>query len=339
MKTTHVLGILAFAAVATRLTLDRKRAYSYANKLVVISGGSRGLGLILARQLIRRGARVAICARDETELARAVEHLALLAERLGRGDVLGERCDIKAPAQIASFLESVRAWGGPIDVLINNAGVMTVGPVETMLSSDYDEAFDIHVRGPLALINSVLPDMRARGEGRIINIGSVGGLVALPHMAPYCASKHALVGLSNALRIELVRDNIFVTTVNPGLMRTGSHVNARFKGHHEFEQTVFSLANANPLLSVNAERAAHKILNGASKGHAQVRIGWLPFVLGLLDHLTPETTQEVMALAERLAPHPRPLISVARSGRKSASTLSPSILTSLADSQVAINNE
>jgi NAD(P)-dependent dehydrogenase (short-subunit alcohol dehydrogenase family) len=339
MKTTRALGILALAAVATRITLDRKRAYNYANRLVVISGGARGLGLILARQLIRRGARVAICARDESELSRAVEHLALLVEREGRGDVFGERCDIKIPGQVTSFIESVRAWGGPIDVLINNAGVMTVGPAETMLGSDYEEAFDVHLRGPLALIEAVLPDMRAHGEGRIVNIGSVGGLVAFPHMAPYCASKHALVGLSNALRIELVRENIFVTTVNPGLMRTGSHVNARFKGAHQFEQTVFSLANANPLFSVNAERAAHRILEGARKGRARVRIGWLPFVLGVLDHLAPETVQETLALAESFAPHPRPVVSVARSGRKSASPLSPSIFTSLSDSQVATNNE
>jgi short-subunit dehydrogenase len=224
-------------------------------------------------------------------------------------------------------------------VLINNAGVMTVGPAETMLASDYQEAFDVHLKGPLTFIEAVLPDMRARGEGRIVNIGSVGGIVALPHMAPYCASKHALVGLSNALRVELTRENIFVTTVNPGLMRTGSHVNVRFKGHHEFEQTVFSLANANPLLSVNAGRAARKILDSASKGRARVRIGWLPYAIGLVDHLAPETVQEVLALVERLAPHPRPLIPVARSGRKSSSTLSPSILTSLADNQIARNNE
>ncbi len=339
MKPTRALGILALAAVATRITLDWKRAYNYTNRLVVISGGTRGLGLILARLLIQRGARVAICARDEGELSRAVEHLAFLVERGGRGDVFGERCDIKVPAQIALFLQSVRAWGGPVDVLINNAGVMTVGPAETMLPSDYEEAFDVHLRGPLALIEAVLPDMRAHGEGRIVNIGSIGGLVAIPHMAPYSASKHALVGLSNALRIELARENIFVTTVNPGLMRTGGHVNARFKGKHEFEQTVFSLANANPLLSVNAERAAHRILDGARRGRARVRIGWLPFTLGLLDLLAPEMLQEVLTLAESLAPHPRPVLSVARSGRRSASPLSPSILTSLADNQVALNNE
>ncbi len=339
MKTSNILAIAALAAIGTRLVLDRKRAYNYGNKLVVISGGARGLGLILARQLIRKGARVAICARGGAELSRAIDHLGQLVEKTGRGDVFGERCDITDPTQVASFLESVRAWGGPINVLINNAGVMTVGPAETMLTSDYEEALDVHVRGPLALVEGILPDMRACGEGRIINIGSVGGMVALPHMAPYCASKHALVGLSKALRLELAREDILVTTVNPGLMRTGSHVNARFKGHHQFEQTVFSLANSNPLLSVNAARAAHRILTDAGRGRAHVRIGWLPFALGLLEHIAPETLQEVMTLAERLAPHPRPTVPVARSGRRSPTMLSPSILTSLSDSQVTLNNE
>lgn len=339
MKTSRIIGLLALTAVGTRLLLDRERAYSFKDRLVVISGGSRGLGLILARNLIEQGAKVALCARDDTELARAIDHLGQLVERLDRGDVFGERCDVTSPSQVAGFLKSVRAWGGPIDVLINNAGVMTVGPAESMSPSDYEEAFDVHIKAPLALINGVLPDMRAHGEGRIINIGSLGGLIALPHMAPYCASKHALVGLSNALRIELTREHIFVTTVNPGPMRTGSHVNVRFKGNHELEQTIFSLINANPLLSVSAERAARKILDRAGKGRAHVSIGWLPIALGLLEHLVPETLYEGLSLAERLTPHPHPTIAAARSGKHSPTTLSPSILTRLSDIQVARNNE
>jgi NAD(P)-dependent dehydrogenase (short-subunit alcohol dehydrogenase family) len=315
------------------------RQFSYAGKLVVISGGARGLGLVLARELIRLGARVAICCREQDQLERGVEQLASLSETLQRGDLFSQQCDVTDPQQVATFLKAVRAWGGPIDVLINNAGAIVVGPSETMLLSDYDEALALHVRAPVTMIEGVLPDMRARGDGRIINISSLGGVVAFPHLAPYCASKHALVGLSDALRTELVRDGIFVTTVTPAPIRTGSHVNARFKGEHEVEQTIFSILTTNPLLSVNATRAARRILHGAACGRGRVTIGWLAHALTLLDRLTPELTRETFTALERLVPHPYPAVSVARSGRKSQTPLSPSFLTRLGDQQVALNNE
>lgn|GEM_PF-3364448 len=180
MKTSRIIGLLALTAVGTRLLLDRERAYSFKDRLVVISGGSRGLGLILARNLIEQGAKVALCARDHTELARAIDHLGQLVERLDRGDVFGERCDVTSPSQVAGFLKSVRAWGGPIDVLINNAGVMTVGPAESMSPSDYEETFDVHIKAPLALINGVLPDMRAH-----VSIGWLPiALGLLEHLVP-----------------------------------------------------------------------------------------------------------------------------------------------------------
>ena len=89
--------------------------------------------------------------------------------------------------------------------------------------------------------------MKRRGGGRIINIASIGGKIAVPHLLPYVASKFALVGLSEGLRAELARDRIYVTTVSPGLMRTGSHLNALFKGQHKKEFALFSVANASPL--------------------------------------------------------------------------------------------
>jgi len=122
-------------------------------------------------------------------------------------------------------------------------------------------------------------------------------------------------------------------------MRTGSHLNTHFKGAHELEQTIFSLVNANPLISVNAARAARKILGGSARGRARVTIGWVAHALGLLDRLAPETLIEAMSLAERLVPHPHPTVSVARTGRRSATALSPSILTALADRQAELNNE
>jgi short-subunit dehydrogenase len=120
----------------------------------------------------------------------------------------------------------------------------------------------IHFWAPFYAMQAVLPQMRERGAGRIVNISSIGGKVAVPHLAPYCASKFALVGLSKAMRIELAKDNIFVTTVCPGLMRTGSHVNAVFKGQNEKEFAWFSIGNAScPFVCQRGKRRAanHRI--------------------------------------------------------------------------------
>ena len=110
---------------------------------------------------------------------------------------------------------------GRIDVLINNAGIIQSGPVDNMTLDDYEDAMNTHFWGPLYMITKAVPHMREQGEGRIVNISSIGGRIAVPHLLPYSASKFALVGLSDGLRIELARDNIIVTTVCPGLMRTG----------------------------------------------------------------------------------------------------------------------
>src|SRR5204863_2590958 len=116
----------------------------------------------------------------------------------------------------------------------------------------------------------VMPDMRARREGRIVNISSIGGKVSVPHLLPYSASKFALVGLSEGLRAELAKDGIVVTTVCPGLMRTGSPRNAQFKGQHRAEYAWFTLSDSMPFFSQSAERAARQILSACRHGEAEV---------------------------------------------------------------------
>jgi short-subunit dehydrogenase len=125
--------------------------------------------------------------------------------------------------------------------------------MENMALSDYEHAMAVHFWGPLQLINAITPHMKARGQGRIVNITSIGGKVAVPHLLPYAASKFALVGLSEGLRAELLKDGVYVTTVCPGLMRTGSHLQAFFKGQHKKEYALFAIANASPLLSTTSK--------------------------------------------------------------------------------------
>ncbi|HYY14176.1 MAG TPA: SDR family oxidoreductase, partial [Chthoniobacterales bacterium] len=198
---------------------------SFTGKVALISGGSRGLGLALARQICDEGGCVAILARDPDELGRAESELSIRG-----GDVLTLTCDLHDRVQIQLAVQRTLERFGKIDLLINNAGIIEVGPFDHTLREDFERGMGVHFWAPLELITQVIPIMRRQGGGRVVNISSVGGKMAVPHLAAYCASKFALTGLSDSLRAELACDNIFVTTVTPGLMRTGSHVNAKFKG-------------------------------------------------------------------------------------------------------------
>jgi NAD(P)-dependent dehydrogenase (short-subunit alcohol dehydrogenase family) len=267
------------------------------NRTVLITGGTRGLGLELARQAGLAGARVAICGRDPDTRDRAHETLA------GMGaDVLALTCDVSDRHQVAKLVRSVQAGVGPIDVLINNAGMVDVGPVGVMTAADFEREMATNFWGPLNVILAVLPQMRARGEGRIVNIASIGGKLSVPHLLPYSSSKFALVGLSEGLRAELRASGILVTTVCPGLMRTGSPRHAMFKGRHDAEFTWFSLADNLPLLSMDVERAARRILNAVRSGKSHVVLSLPAKVADKVHGLFPGLTSDVLGLANRLLP-------------------------------------
>src|SRR6267378_13547 len=234
--------------------------FSYRDKVALITGGSRGLGLEIARQICARGAKVALIARDPEELARAKTELDRLAT-----EVLTIQCDLLESAQIQSAVQQTLQRFGKIDILINNAGIIEIGPIEHMQLKDFDRAMRLHFWAPYILYFLIAPHMRANG-GRIVNISSLGGRIAVPHMAAYSASKFALTGFSDAIRAELARDNIYVTTVTPGLMRTGSQIHARFKGDHSAEYKWFNWSRKIPVASISVERAARKILNACRLG-------------------------------------------------------------------------
>jgi NAD(P)-dependent dehydrogenase (short-subunit alcohol dehydrogenase family) len=177
-------GALLAAKWLTRYLSD----YELRGRVVLVTGGSRGLGLVLARQFAREGARVAICARDEAELERARLDL----EKRG-ADAFAVKCDVTIDSEVREMIKRIHEHFGPIDVLVNNAGVIQVGPLETMGTEDFRQAMNTHFWGPLNTILAVLPEMRRRQSGRIVNISSIGGKIGIPHLVPYSASKFALV--------------------------------------------------------------------------------------------------------------------------------------------------
>jgi len=269
MDTARLAPAIAagLGSVVAARAIRRRNRMDFKDRAVVITGGSSGLGLVLARELAEEGARLALLARDRGDLERAEKHIA------SRGaQVLAVPCDVRDRRQAQGAITRVAEHYGRIDVLVNNAGVIQVGPVEHMSIKDFEDAMAVHMWGPLYTMLAAVPTMRRQGGGRIVNIASIGGKIAVPHLLPYAASKFALVGLSDGMRAELAKDGIHVTTVCPGLMRTGSPVNAQFKGRHRDEFTWFVLGDSLPLASIDARRAARQIIKACRYGDPHLTI-------------------------------------------------------------------
>lgn len=299
------------------------RANSLAEQVVLITGGSRGLGLLMAREFAREGCRLAVCARDERELGEARRDLE------GRGaEVVTIRCDVTNRDEVGRTVEYVTARFGGIDVLVNNASIIQVGPLETMTVEDFERGLAVNFWGGVYATLAVLPQMRARAEGRIVNITSIGGNIAVPHLLPYDCAKFAAVGFSQGLRSELAQHGIEVLTVVPGLMRTGSPVHAWFKGQYEKEFTWFSLGSATPLTAMSAPRAARLIVQATKRDKAEVTLSWQAKLLRLTHGVFPGVTADILGGINRLLPRARPESTREVRGMEISTPLSQSWLTS-----------
>jgi NAD(P)-dependent dehydrogenase (short-subunit alcohol dehydrogenase family) len=312
----------------------RTSRYSLRDKVAVITGGSRGLGLVLARHICAQGGSVALIARDPDELARAKVDLAARG-----GGVLTIECDLLDAGQIQSAVRQIIDRFGRIDILINNAGIIEVGPLQNMTREDFERAMRVHFWAPFELIAKIVPEMRVWGGGRIVNISSIGGKVAVPHLAPYSASKFALTGFSDAIRAELALDNIHVTTVAPGMIRTGSHVNAKFKGKHDMEFAWFAASAGAPLISMNADRAARKILAACRRAQPSLTLTFAARGAILGNALFPNLTGYVMRLVNRFLPKPSGAEGNQLRGGSEVRRLIPDWLTRSADRATIRNNE
>lgn len=265
--------------------------------VAVVAGASRGLGVLIARELGRRGFQVVICARDAEELDRAVD---LLADEGLR--VHSEVCDVSAAEQVNALIADVMEQRGPIEVMICVAGNIQVGPLAALRRSHFTEAVDTMLWGPINTALAVAPGMVDRGRGRIGVITSVGGLISPPHLLPYSTAKFGAVGFSRGLRAELAGSGVTVTTVAPGLMRTGSDLRAEFVGAQQREYTWFAAAASLPLLSMDAERAARRIVSAVVGGRSVLVLTPLAKIAPRVDALFPRTTSALLGLVARLLP-------------------------------------
>ena len=298
-----LLAATATTALAYALLPCRPRLRP--GQVAVITGGSRGLGLALAHRFGRAGIKLVLAARNADELEIARDGLLRSGDIAHEDDILLVDCDLTDQAQAAGLIENtVRAFG-QLDILINNAGIIEVGPVEDQPLATYELTMQTNFFTALYTIQAALPQLLRQGSGAIVNIASIGGKVPVPHLLPYVAAKFALTGFSEGLHAELRQKGIRVTTVCPGLMRTGGEEHAHFTGEIEKEEQWFKLAAKTPGIAANVNHAANRIFSAVNAGRAEITITPQAWLAARFHGLAPETSQYLASLANKyLLPAP-----------------------------------
>ncbi|WP_218031946.1 SDR family NAD(P)-dependent oxidoreductase [Dictyobacter kobayashii] len=320
----EVAGGLVGIGIVGRV-LQRQQKIDIQGKVVLITGGSRGFGLAMAEEFAREGARLVLCARDEEELLRAQSQI----KQLG-AEVITFPCDVAQPAEVEQVIAQATAHFGAVDVLVNNAGIISAGPWQTLTRADFEQSMNIMFWGTYNMTMAVVPQMRARKSGRIVNITSIGGKVSVPHLLAYSSAKFATAGFSEGMRAELAKDGVCVTTVVPGLMRTGSQVNTTMKGEsHRIEYSLFTLLDTLPLFSISAQRAAQYVVQATKKGSAEIIITLPAQLLARLNGAFPELVAPLMSLSTRFLPSGDGKGTESYSGRESETAVTRSFITSL----------
>ncbi len=310
----------AGTVMLARQAARKRRLFSLYGKTALITGGSRGLGFEIAKRLGDAGARLALCSRDIDELRYAEEELK------SRGvEVFILPVDITDQAAVESVVHAVTERFGSVDILVNNAGTINVGPLEEQEVGDFEQAMNVHYYGPLYMTLAALPGMRRKRQGRIVNIASIGGKISVPHMLPYCGSKFALVGLSGGLRAELMKDNIYVTTVCPGLMRTGGENHAHFANDNPAEQALFRKAATSPLTSIDVGTAARQIVEALRYGDPEVILSFQAQAGVAAHSLFPGLVSDIAGIVARFLPQP------SKPDHEPRQQLSPGIMDALSE--------
>ncbi len=185
-------------------------------KVALVTGGARGLGRTMATALAQAGATIAIAART---LASCEEAAAGISAETGR-DAKAFAADVTSAADVDRLVAAVEAELGSIDILVNNAGTNIRGPVEQFSEADWDTVVDTNLKGPFLCARAIGPRMVRRGWGRVVNMGSVLGAIALPGRAPYCSSKAGIINLTRVLALEWAGTGVTANAICPGAFGT-----------------------------------------------------------------------------------------------------------------------
>lgn len=323
---------LGLAVVAVRRLYKAALKTNLEGKVVIITGGSRGLGLAIAMEMARQKAKLVLAARDPRHLDKAKQ---ILTE--AGCEVLTVPTDLRNQEDAVKMVKTAHGHFGRIDMLVNNAGVMVVGPENVMGIPDYKDIMDSNLWSALYSIEAAMPYFRQQGAGHIVNICSIGGKIAVPHMTPYSVSKFAMVGMSQGLATELSKSNIKVTTVIPNLMRTGSPRNITVKGNHEAEYAWFKIADSLPFLSQSAKHAAAAIVEAVRLGKTEITLTFTAKIVTALHALFPGVFSAALRMVNYFLPDSDNTAS--RKGYESDTSLSSNFLTVTTDNAAVKYNQ
>jgi NAD(P)-dependent dehydrogenase (short-subunit alcohol dehydrogenase family) len=264
------------------------RVDPFAGKNAIVTGGTSGIGLAIARALAQRGATVVVASSDPEKVKRAGASLADLG-------VSARQLDVRDRAAFRRLVNEVASACGRVDLLINSAGIAVLGEVRDHTDQDWDDLVDINLRGVINGVSAVYPLMIEQGSGQIVNVSSVGGFVATPFNAGYTATKFAVVGFSEALRLEAARYGVRVNVVCPAQVDTPMAVATRCR-HIDREQLLRKV----PSPVASAESCAQAVLRGVIKNRARIT-PHAASALALIHRLAPWITRLMMRRLTRTA--------------------------------------
>lgn len=257
----------------------------FKNKVIIITGGSSGLGKALAKRLVAQGAHVALVARDKSKLEDVKNEL--VAAKGSGQKIESFSCDVSSQEATENAFQNIAQTLGEPDVLINSAGILREGHFEKLPLSTFRDVMDINFFGIIHCIQAVLPYFKKKGSGRIVNIASLGGKIGAFGYGAYCSSKFALVGLTDILRAELKPQNIMLHLVCPGEFQSPmvDDLNTyRTAENKAVTQTV-------PVLSL--DRVADDVMVGLMKNRYMIIPGRLAKVIETANRWFPALTRWV----------------------------------------------
>jgi short-subunit dehydrogenase len=299
-----VLGALGVAIAITRAL---SATHLPDGAVVLVTGSSRGLGFGIASRFAKsKRVRLVLTARKTEELEQAKAKLLKQHTHLQPEDIHVITADLAEATECKRLIGETLARFGRIDVLVNNAGIIEVGPAQIQPIEAFERAMQINCMAALHTTWAALPHLRRQqpivGSRRaaIVNIASIGGKIAVPHMLPYTTAKFALVGFSEGLHAELHGEKILVTTVCPGLMRTGGEAHAQFIGDVEAEKRWFMFAAKTPVIATTVEHAANKIYSAVEANRAEITITPQAWLAARFGGLFPDTLQFANAVTNEL---------------------------------------
>lgn len=264
-------------------------------RVVVVTGAGSGIGRELAVHAGRRGATLSLCDRDEAGLEQTLDLV-----RASGAKAEGQVVDVSDAEQMAVFGKTTVEQFGVPDLLINNAGIAVIGGILDTTLADWGRLLGVNVMGVVHGINAFVPAMAERGGGHVVNVASAAGLLANPQLGGYSASKHAVVGLSEALRIELAPHRVGVTAVCPGIIDTAITRNSAYRGGDAAARRA-KTAKTYARRGYTPARAAANILKAVDRNRAVAPIAPEAHVMYVLSRIAPPLARRLSAVMAKVA--------------------------------------